>query len=125
MSEGLYQQPTLDLTGLEFPKTEADMYSPENYGCAIFPPLLDDDDQPHPIITELQEHPLTAVEVINDWRDDHELCFNAKATVNGKTYGFSIWWWTTAGMLLFARAETGLAERLEEIRKELLENWKP
>jgi hypothetical protein len=121
MSDGLYEQPKLDLTGLEFPKTEADMYSPENYGCTIFPLLLDDD-QPHPIVAELKEHPLTAVELLNDWEDDHELCFNVRAAVNGKTYGFSIWWWTTAGMLLFARAECGMAERLEEIRQELLEN---
>lgn len=56
-------------------------------------------------------HKLTAVEVVDDWTDDHAICISARLTVNEKTYEVSDWWLSREGFKMWIKAEDSQKHR--------------
>lgn len=87
----------------------------------VYPMMDDYADADHPLISELEAHPITSVKVGVDWTDDHCFCCNLIIEVNGTKYGVSTWWLSRTGERMVYCAEAGEPNQLKKLRKHLLE----
>lgn len=108
-----------DLSSYEYPKELEEGDS--------FPMILhynEDEarDVVHPIVEAIKAGEIEAVELGDDWTDDHEICCDVTVTVSGKKYGFSAWWISREGYKMLIKAEAGVASAVEELKEYIRES---
>lgn len=82
---------------------------------------LYDEEAAHPIIEAIKTGGnIESVEVLDDWTDDHCMCCNVVAVVNGAKYGFSAWWLMNGGYKMLVRAESLKKDAIDEFKEYVL-----
>lgn len=112
-----------DLNTYEFPNFV------ESYDCGFikaFPTLQfeDEDDDgnitvvTNPLVQLIKDgKQIESVKLGESWVDDHEECANVTVVVDGKKYGFSMWWIGRTGVKDIIRAEVLTSSAIQYLKQ--------
>lgn len=108
-----------DLSSYTYP---TNLEEGENFPTIVAYDESTDADIIHPVVEAIKTGEIEAVEVGDDWKDDHEICCDVTVTVDGKKYGFSVWWISLEGYKMLVKAEAGVKSAIDELKQYINES---